>query len=119
MESSLIKLLVPKEILEHFEFTGYEERDNVYRIHLTEKNDLSHIPKSILYQGKAVLDGYMNPLELQTYPINGQEVFLYLKRRRWKIKGDNKGHHNNYSFYKQGMKATKSFGAFLKEIGRG
>ena len=119
MESELIKMFVPQEILEHFEFSGYELKGDVYRIHLIEKNDVHHIPKSILHTGKAVLDGYMNPLELQRYPIQGKEVFLCLKRRGWKIRGTKQGHSNRYNFHKEGMKSTKSFGAFLKEIGRG
>lgn len=115
----LINLLVPEDILEHFEYEKYEFESNVYRIYLVEKNDVSHIPKEILHKGKAVLDGYMNPEELQTYPIKGKEVFLYLKRRRWKIKGNTKGYQNSYQFHREGMKATKDFGDFLKEIGRG
>ena len=118
MEKDLARLLVPQNILEHFEFVGYEEKDNVYRLYLVEKSDVNHVPKEILHEGKAVLDGFMNPIELQTFPTNAQEVFLYLKRRRWKIKGSTKGYHNSYTFNDKGMKATKSFGAFLKEIGR-
>lgn len=119
MHTDLASMLVPYEILEHFDFTAYEFKENVYKIYLVEKKDSSHIPKEILKRGKAVLDGYMNPIELQTYPTQGKEVFLMLKRRRWKIRGTTKGYHNSYQFHKEGMKATKEFGDFLKEIGRG
>ena len=119
MHSDLASLLVPSDILEHFDYTGYEIKGNVYLIHLVEKDDTSHIPNEILRTGKAVLDGYMNPIELQTFPCQAKEVFLSLKRRRWKIKGSSKGYHNSYQFHREGMKATKAFGAFLKEIGRG
>ena len=117
--TELTKLLVPDEILEHFDFTKYELKGGVYRIFLVEKDDTAHIPKEILHDGKAVMDGFMNPLELQTYPIKGKEVFLILRRRRWKVKGTNKGYHNSYNFHRKGMKATRDFGDFLKEIGRG
>lgn len=115
----LITLLVPQEVLAHFEYEKLEQVSGVIRVHLIEKKDLKHIPKEILHTGKAVLDGYMHPLELQTFPSQAKEVFLVLKRRRWKIMGTTKGYHNTYDFYEQGMKATKKFGAFLKEIGRG
>jgi len=119
MNKDLIGMLIPEEILEHFDFTGYELNGGSYIFYMVEKSDTSHIPKTILTSGKAVLDGYMNPLELQTYPIKGKEVFLHLKRRRWKIKGTKKGYSNTYNFHREGMKATKKFGDFLKEIGRG
>ena len=61
----------------------------------------------------------MNPIELQTFPTKGKEVFLLLKRRRWKIVGSSQSHFNSYTFHEEGMKATREFGAFLKEIGRG
>ena len=118
MSKELITLLVPGDILEHFEYEKLEELHGVIRVHLVEKDDIKHIPKSILRTGKAVLDGYMSPLELQSFPTMGKEVYLVLRRRRWKVKGTTKGYQNTYNFYEEGMKATKAFGAFLKEIGR-
>lgn len=119
METSFIKLFVPDYILAHFEYEYLEEISGVIRIHLIEKKDPNHYPKDLIGKGQRSLDGYMNPLELQTFPTQGKEVFLLLKRRRWKLKGSNKSYYNTYSFYQEGMKATKEFGAFLKEIGRG
>ena len=113
------RLFVPESILAHFEVTGLDQSSNVIIIDLVEKEDVDHIPKAILHDGKSVKDGYMNPIEIQTFPTQGKEVFLRLKRRRWKKKGTQKGYHNTYEFIDKGMKATKAFGLFLKEIGRG
>ena len=119
METNLIGLLVPSNILEHFDYEHYEEISGVIRIHLVEKHDLKHLPKSMLRKGRHSLNGFMNPVELQTFPTQGKEVFLVLKRRRWKLVGSDRSYFNEYDFYEEGMKATKEFGAFLKEIGRG
>jgi hypothetical protein len=119
METTLIKLIVPENILAHFEYEQSEYISGVYRIHLVEKKDPAHYPKELIGKGQRSLNGYMNPIELQTFPIQGKEAFLLLKRRRWKLKGSNKSYFNTYSFCQEGMKATKEFGAFLKEIGRG
>lgn len=119
METSLIKLFVPDYILDHFEYEKTEEISGVIRIHMFEKKDPNHYPKGIIGKGRRSLDGYMNPLELQTFPTKGKEVFLLLKRRRWKLYEGGKSYYNTYSFFKEGMKATKEFGAFLKEIDRG
>ena len=119
METTLINLLVPGYILAHFEYEHSEEISGVIRIHLAEKKDPPHYPKVLIGKGQRSLNGYMNPIELQTFPTQGKEVFLLLKRRRWKLKGNDKSYFNTYSFCQEGMKATKEFGAFLKEIGRG
>lgn len=117
----LISLIVPSEILEHFDYDAYKEEGGVYLIELVEKDDLSHIPKSILREGKVILNGFMNSIDLQSYPLQGKEVFLRLKRRRWRLRDDEtkKSYFNEYDFSYPGIKATKAFGAFLKEIGRG
>lgn len=119
MAHGLESLLVPDYILEHFDYESVETISGVIRVHVVEKDDIHHYPKALLGNGKIVKDGYMNPIELQSYPTMGKEVFLYLKRRRWKLKGSTKGYFNTYDFYQEGMKATKEFGAFLKEINRG
>lgn len=119
MGEELIQLLVPEYILEHFEYEKLENLSGVIRVHLLEKKDPNHYPKKILGKGARSLDGYLNAIELQTFPTLGKEVFLYLKRRRWKLKGSSKSYYNTYSFTPSGMKATREFGAFLKEIGRG
>ena len=118
MKTNFINLFVPDYILAHFDFEYLEEISSVVRIHLIEKKDPPHYPKEIIGKGERSLDGYMHPLELQTFPTQGKEVFLLLKRRRWKIKGNQKSYFNTYSFTEKGMKATKEFGVFLKEIGR-
>jgi hypothetical protein len=112
------RLFVPEEILNHFEVVGLDEGDSNILIDLVEKDDVQHIPKAILHDGKSVKDGYMNTVEIQTFPAQGKEVYLRMKRRRWKKKGTTKGYHNTYDFIDKGMKATKAFGSFLKEVGR-
>lgn len=112
------KLFVSEEILAHFAVKSLKEDQGIILIDLVEKDDLDHIPKEIVRLGKVVKDGYMNPIELQSFPAQGKEVFLRLKRRRWKIRGTTKGYHNTYNFIETGMKSTKEFGSFLKEIGR-
>lgn len=119
MNSEIIKLFVPGYILEHFEYENYKKVGGVIRIYLVEKKDPNHYPKEIIGKGKRSLNGYMNPIELQTFPVQAKEVFLYLKRRRWKLDGSPKSYFNSYRFTEEGMKSTKEFGAFLKEIGRG
>jgi hypothetical protein len=118
LQDSFARLFVTRDILTHFEVVNLEEDQGVMLIELIERGDAEHMLKSVLREGKTVKDGYMKTVQLQSFPAQGKEVFLRLKRRRWKIKGTKKGLYNNYNFINIGMKATKEFGSFLKEIGR-
>jgi len=62
-----------------------------------------------------VLDGFCNPLELQTFPLNDKPVYFKIYRRRWKVSDDNKHHSNRYDLHPSGVKATFEFANFLKE----
>lgn len=109
----LLKLIVPKEITDNFELIEIVERSNM--ITLSFEEITSRIPKALIVK-EVVLDGYLNQLELQTFPLKDKTVYIALRRRRWKEKGDSKQSYNNtYELHVEGMKTTKEFGAFLKE----
>jgi hypothetical protein len=115
IQNQVYRLLVPEEILSSFEIERIKETEDILEIELIEKEI---IPKEL--EGKqAVLNGFMNPIELQTFPNQGRVCYLKLKRRRWKVQGttDSTNCHNEYDYAAEGTKATKKFGAFLKEIG--
>lgn len=115
LQERLYKLLIPADILVSFEIENIKESEEIVEIELIEK---AVIPLQ-LNDKQAVLNGYMNPIELQSYPIQGRKCYLKLKRRRWKVQGttDSTNCHNEYDFAAEGTKATKMFGAFLKENG--
>lgn len=107
-------LLVPSEVLKFFEVTGVKEAEENITIILTEKLDNTPVHSTAK---QLVLNGYMNPLDLLHYPIQGKSCYLRLIRRRWKEQGADgrQSHFNTYDFAAEGTKATKTFGAFLKE----
>ncbi len=108
------KILVPVEILESFEIKSIENKEEEILIRLEEKE--GRIPEGIGNKEQAVLDGFCERLELQSFPAQGKAVYLGIYRRRWKEKGGGqRNYFNEYSFQAPGTKATKSFGAFLKE----
>ena len=115
LHEQMYDLLIPQEILESFEIVSIKKNEEIVDIELVEKE---LIPAQLIGK-QAVLNGYMNPIELQTYPIQGRKCYLKLKRRRWKAQGttDSTSCHNEYDFAAEGTKATKMFGAFLKENG--
>lgn len=107
--------ILPKEWLGFFNITEMKEMEKEWRITLVEKEEL--VPKKL--RGKEVVqDGYMNPVEIEDYPMRGKQTYLKFFRRRWKERGSKEGFANEYNFHPEGMKATKEFGSFLKELNR-
>lgn len=114
IQSHLYSLFVPQDILNSFEITSIEEKDEDLFIYLLEKD--SCLPDNDI---DLVQNGYMNPIELNSFPIVGKRCFLRLTRRKWKPRGSDGSfsYKNTYDFALKGTKATKLFGSFLKEFG--
>ena len=109
----LVSLIAPGEISTKFEIKDIIEATSAITIYFEEKPEL--IPEAL--KGKeVVLNGFVNPLELQTFPLKDKQVYLSIRRRRWKEKGKSKkSYSNEYKLYREGMKTTEDFGDFLKE----
>ena len=107
-------MLIPEEILKYFEIDSIVEKEEDLFISLIEK--ASCVPKE---RDDFVLNGFRNPQELNSFPVAGKRCYLKLMRRKWKPKGSDgsKSYSNSYNFTLEGTKATKEFGAFLKEVG--
>lgn len=110
-----LEAVLPKEWLRSFEVTEMKELEKEWQISLVEKETL--VPKEL--RGKdVVLNGYMNPVEMTDFPLRGKQTYLKFFRRRWKEQGTAESYNNDYEFHPEGMKATKEFGSFLKELDR-
>lgn len=110
----LVSLVAPGELSKSFSLTKIREEKSHIKIEFEEDPKL--VPNEL--EGKdVVLNGFMNPLELQTFPLKDKAVYLLVKRRRWKIRGEQKkSYHNSYDLTETGVKAIPAFGAFLKAI---
>lgn len=109
----LVGLIAPEQIRSNFELTSIQDKNGSITLIFEEKESL--IPEDL--QGKEVVnDGFMNPVELQTFPINDKKLYLSIRRRRWKEKGTHgQSYSNKYELHRKGMKTTNEFGDFLKE----
>ena len=110
---SLFNVLFPSEISNHFEIKRVKEYSDLIEIRMEELPEL--FPESMSSIEEIVLDGFCNPIELQSFPLKVKPVYLKLYRRRWKGKGEVVHYTNSYDIHPEGVKATKEFAAFLKE----
>lgn len=114
LTDEVYKILIPEEYLQDFEVNSVENNPQEWIIELIEKPD--RVPAAL--QGKeAVLDGYNNEIDILTHAFSLKKIYLRLVRRRWKEKGGYKHYSNEYNLHIPGMKTTREFRDFLKEIG--
>ena len=110
----VLKILIPEEYLKDFEPNSVENKPTEWVIELIEKED--RIPPALAGK-EAVLDGYNNEIDILTHAFSLKKIYLRMIRRRWKEKGTTKHYSNEYNLHIPGMKTTKEFRDFLKEIG--
>jgi len=108
-------LLIPEEFRDSFEIFELVEKKTEWNLKVVEKVD--KIPKELKGK-KVVLNGYRKPIEVVDFPFKGKIMYIIFYRRRWKEKGQNVSFFNEYELHPKGMKATKAFGVFLKELTR-
>lgn len=114
LSQEVYKILIPVEYLEDFEVSSVEEHAREWIIELVEKAD--RIPVAL--QGKAVvLDGYCDEADILSHAFSLKKIYLRMVRRRWKEPGSSKHYSNTYNLHLPGMKTTREFRDFLKEIG--
>ncbi len=111
--SGIVDLIAPGEISKNFEIVTINEKGESIIILFEEKANL--IPQGL--KGKDdVVDGFLNPVDLRTFPLKDKTIYLSIKRRRWKECGKtNKRYHNTYNLHRRGMWTLNDFGDFFKE----
>ena len=110
----VVKLLVPQEYLNDFYVNHMSENNEEWILELVEKEE--RIPKVL--EGKEVVsDGYCNSIDILTHAFSLKKIYLRMYRRRWKERSSTKHYSNDYDLTLPGMKTTREFRDFLKEIG--
>ena len=120
MEEDIYKLILPAGLLEHFilsevkELCRISDKKLIYELHLEEKNVLHNVSDKSQYESKG-----FTQITVQDFPLRGKDVFLVIRRRRWRDKSNPKDIvRNDYSYIAEGSKLTKELADFLKGTGR-
>ncbi len=120
MEEDIYKLILPAGLLEHFILSEVKELCRVsdkklfYELYLEEKNVLHNVSDRSQYESKG-----FTQITVQDFPLRGKDVFLVIRRRRWRNKSNPKDIvRNDYSYIAEGSKLTKELADFLKGTGR-
>jgi hypothetical protein len=110
--SHVLSVLIP-ESLSCFHLVSVKEHATYIELRLEDSAD--SIPLELLHRPSIVLDGFCNPIELQSFPLKGKPVYFKVYRRRWKESGGKEHYSHHYDLHPEGVKATHEFASFLKD----
>lgn len=112
----LARMVLPKEVLEHFIITEIEYVDTEaydepeMHIHLDEKME-SELQSDSHFESK----GFIAPVEVTDFPIRDHKVVLVLRRRRWVDSRTGRSFILPLKLTAAGTRYSREFAAFLKE----
>jgi hypothetical protein len=109
---NVLSVLIP-ESLSDFVLAEVKEYKDRIEFRMEEKE--TNLPDCLVGKGNVILDGFCNPIELQSFPLKEKPVFYKVYRRRWKISGEHKHVSNEHELHPEGVKTTQEFASFLKE----
>jgi hypothetical protein len=110
--TDVLSVLIP-ESLSSFNLVFVKEHPGYIELRLEDSAE--DLPVELHQSCSVVLDGFTNPIELQSFPLKGKPVYFRIYRRRWKESGGKQHYSHSYDLHPEGVKATHEFAAFLKE----
>lgn len=109
---SLMELLLPSYLIEHFTIVKIEAISSRIDIYLEEKIT---VPKEYS-DHQMISHGFHKQSVIRDFPIRGKQVYLYVKRRRWLNKTTSEVVSRDWNTTAKGTRMTEDFAAFLKGI---
>jgi len=113
LSSSLSSMLVPDYLLKDFDIYSTQESNESWTIELREKPE--RIPEELSGEEDVVLDGYCNPIEIQSSVFILKPVYFKCYRRRWKRSNQDRHYSNSYSLTFPQTKLVKEMAEFFKK----
>jgi len=108
----LIKLILPTEIFEYFEFLKLEVIENNVHAYLDELD----IKPEGFEKEKMLSKGFHTESVVQDFPIRDKPLYLHIRRRRWLIESSGKVISRDWNTVAKGTRMTKDFATFLKGL---
>lgn len=79
---ALLDLILPREIVDHFEVVNVTSTSARIDLYLDERN----IPPRA-YRGQRVQSrGFTGTSTIQDFPLRGRAVYLHVRRRKWQLR---------------------------------
>ena len=110
--NSLVKLFLPAELFDYFDFVHIEVNEKEIHVYLDELN----IPPAGLVKEKLSSKGFHPEAIIQDFPLRDKAMYLHVRRRRWLLESTGEVISRNWNTVAKGTRLTKDFATFLKGI---
>lgn len=104
-----MSMVLPEEVLAHFDIVSVERTDTEMHIHLDEKMH-KDLQEDVHFESK----GFIAPVSVTDFPIRDHKVILVLRRRKWLDLRTGKSFILPVQIAAEGTRYSKEFAAFLK-----
>ena len=107
---SLLKYVLPKEIVEYFDLVKIEEIGEVLHLYLDESDNKPEEHKEIAL----FPNGFYEESTIKDFPLRDKKVVLHVRRRRW-VDSSGKSYSRLWELTAEGTRYSREFAYFLKE----
>lgn len=109
-QRELISLLLPPELIEHFDLVSIELKADGYHLFLDQKN----LPPLEVKDHRLESKGFLDEAVIRDFPLRGKASFLHLRRRKWLDHDTGKTVYSSWELVAEGTRLTTQFADFLK-----
>ncbi len=112
---NLLKHFLPSEIIDNFDLVKINELEDKEHIEMRIYLDEKLVYPEGYSDGEFESKGFINPVYISDFPIRDKKVILVLRKRKWRVKKNNKTIVRNLEIKQNGTTYSKEFAAFLKK----
>ena len=112
----VLREFMPEGILEEFDIGWVEKRAEDIVMHLDEKAIVPALSAEQKLKG-VYSKGFTEAIDVLDFPIRGRACHLKVRKRKWKVNGEETVLMRSIDITRLGTKFAKDFADFLKETG--
>jgi len=109
---SILELILPREILEHFIVINLVIQSKEVHLYLDERNE---VPDEYRDE-KLVSKGFHPEAVIQDFPLRNKALYLHVRRREWEVESTKKIVSKTWNLMADGTRYSNEFATFLKGL---
>jgi hypothetical protein len=110
MYKELLRYVLPQEIIDYFDLTNLQNKEETLHLFLDEYNILPEEYNNLSLSP----NGFYEESLIKDFPLRDRKVVLHLRRRRW-VDKEGKSYSRCWNLVAEGTRYSKEFAIFLKE----
>ena len=109
---SILELILPREILEHFIVINLVIQAKEVHLYLDERPKVPDEYKD----EKLISKGFHPEAVIQDFPLRNKALYLHVRRRKWEVESTKKIVSKTWNLMADGTRYSNEFATFLKGL---